>query len=295
MLRERVESRGWLLADGAMGTMLIARGLARGNPPEMWNLERPDDIAEVHRGYIEAGAQIILTNSFGGNSLRLKLHRQQDQSRALNRSAAMIARSQADAASENVLVGGSMGPTGMLLQPLGELTFEKAIASFELQAAALLEGGVDLIWIETMSALEEVRAAVEGSRRVDPDVPIVATMTFDTHGHTAMGVSPEAAVKSLLELDVTAVGANCGNGPQEIESVIAKMHANRPQAMLVAKSNAGKPRVEGDRTVYDATPQVTADHAQRVFELGARIIGACCGSTPEHVRAMRQSLEKMGS
>jgi 5-methyltetrahydrofolate--homocysteine methyltransferase len=294
MLKERVESQGWLLADGAMGTMLIERGLAHGDPPEMWNLERPDEIAEVHRTYIEAGAQIILTNSFGGNRLRLQLHSQQDQSETLNRSAAMIARSQADAAQDDVLVGGSMGPTGKLLQPLGELTFEEAAASFAEQATALLEGGVDMLWIETMSAVEELHAAMEGSRRVDPDIPIVATMTFDTHGHTAMGVSPEAAMGALLELNLEALGANCGNGPQEIETVIAKMHDFDPRVVLVAKSNAGIPRVEGDRTVYDATPQVMAEHARKVFDLGARIIGACCGSTPEHLRAMRRALEERG-
>lgn len=294
MLRERVESQGWLLADGAMGTMLIDHGLAHGDPPEMWNLERPDEIAGVHRTYIEAGAQVILTNSFGGNRLRLQLHRRQGQSDAVNRSAAMIARSQADSAPDEVLVGGSMGPTGKLLQPLGELTFEEAAASFAQQATALLEGGVDVLWIETMSDIEEVRAAVEGSRQVDPGVPIVTTMTFDTHGHTAMGVSPEAAMAALLELGLQAVGANCGNGPQEIETVIAKMHNYDPGVVLVAKSNAGIPRVEGDRTVYDATPQVMAEHARKAFDLGARIIGACCGSTPKHLRAMRDALEQMG-
>lgn len=292
MLRERVESRGWVLADGAMGTMLFARGLPPGQAPEVWNLERPQDVGEVHRQYIDAGAQIVLTNSFGGNRLRLEMHDMGDQAHALNHAAARVARAQADAAQEAVLVGGSMGPTGKILKPLGDLAIEEAVASFEQQARALLEGGVDLIWIETMSALEEVQAAVQGSRQADAAVPIVATMTFDTHGHTAMGVSPEAALDSLTGLGLAAVGANCGNGPQEIEDVISQMRARAPQALLVAKSNAGRPRVEGARTLYDATPEVMGIHARRAVDLGARIVGACCGSTPDHIRAMRQALDE---
>jgi 5-methyltetrahydrofolate--homocysteine methyltransferase len=176
------------------------------------------------------------------------------------------------------------------MEPLGDLTFEGAKSIFKEQAEALIDGGVDVLWIETMSDLEETRAAIEGCRGTAPDFPIVSTMTFDTHGHTSMGVSPQAAMDALVGLNLVAIGGNCGNGPVEIEAVIEAMHKAHPDAVLVAKSNAGVPRLEGIRQVYDATPEVMAEHALRVRDLGARIIGACCGSTPEHIHAMGHAL-----
>jgi 5-methyltetrahydrofolate--homocysteine methyltransferase len=176
------------------------------------------------------------------------------------------------------------------MTPLGDLTFEGAKSTFEEQAGALIEGGVDVLWVETMSDLQELHAAIEGCRGVAPDIPIVATMTFDTHGHTSMGISPQAAMEALGGLNLAAIGGNCGNGPVEIEVVIEAMHKANPGAVLVAKSNAGAPCMEGDRQVYDASPEVMAEHALRVRDLGARIIGACCGSTPEHIRAMGHAL-----
>ncbi len=279
-----------VIADGGMGTMLIARGLQRGTAPELWNVERPDDVRAIHRAYIEAGAQIILTNSFGGNRLRLELHGISGRVGELNRAAAHLARAEADAAPGPVLVAGSMGPTGQMLAPMGTLLYDEAVAAFAEQAEALVEGGVDVLWIETMSDLEEVRAAVEGCRLAAPAVPVVSTMTFDTRGRTMMGVTPERAAHEIGALGVVALGANCGKGPDELEAAIARMSNAAPIVPLIAKANAGAPRLEGDRAVYDATPEDMAHYARRVHDLGARIIGACCGSTPEHIRAIAQTL-----
>src|SRR5690606_4563443 len=208
--------QGVLLLDGAMGTLLMEMGLTSGDPPEDWNVRYPERIEEVHRRYIDAGSRLILTNSFGGSRFRLKLHRLDNRVTELNRAAAGIARRAADAAPHKVLVAGSIGPTGELLEPLGAMSFDEAKAAFAEQAAALAEGGVDLLWVETMSDLEEVRAAVEGAREAT-DLPVAATMTFDTNRHTMMGVSPEQAVQALGKMGLVALGANCGNGPDEIE------------------------------------------------------------------------------
>ncbi len=289
-LQALLDSGRPIIADGAMGTMLFALGLEQGASPELWNVEHPEKVRSVHRSYIQAGAQIVLTNTFGGNRLRLALHDLADRAAELNQAAAQLARIEADAAPHPVVVAGSMGPTGGVLQPYGELAFDEAAAAFEEQARALVEGGVDVLWIETMSDLEEVRAAVEGARRAAPDFPLVTTMTFDTHGRTMMGVTPEQAVAALSAFDVLALGGNCGNGPDEIEAVITKMHAASPQTVLVAKANAGIPRLEGGVPVYDATPEAMAGYAQKLRDEGARIIGACCGSTPEHIRAIARVL-----
>ena len=288
--QELIETGEVILGDGGMGTLLLALGLGRGVAPEMWNVEKPEQVRKIHRDYIAAGAQIILTNSFGGNRRRLSFHDLSERTHELNRAAAHVARFEAEAAEAPVLVAGSIGPTGALMTPLGDLTFEGAKSIFEEQAGALIEGGVDVLWVETMSDLEEMRAAIEGCREVATDFPIVATMTFDTHGHTSMGISPQAAVEALGEMNLLAIGGNCGNGPAEIEAVIETMHKEDPDAVLVAKSNAGAPRMEGGRQVYDASPEIMAEHALRVRDLGARIIGACCGSTPEHIRAMGHTL-----
>ena len=290
-VRELIATGEPILTDGGMGTMLLSLGLPRGVEPELWNVERPEEIRKIHRDYIEAGAQIVLTNSFGGNRQRLSFHGLADRVGELNIAAAGLARTEAEAAGTPVVVAGSMGPTGAVMAPLGDLTFEQAKLAFVEQAGSLGDGGVDVLWIETMSDLEEVQAAVEGCRQVAPEIPIVATMTFDTHGYTVMGVSPQAAAETLSGLNLMALGGNCGNGPDEIETAIEKMHSVVPDVVLVAKSNAGAPRIKGGHQVYDATPESMAEHALRVHQLGARIIGACCGSTPEHIRAMGRALQ----
>jgi 5-methyltetrahydrofolate--homocysteine methyltransferase len=289
-LQELLASGQPVIADGAMGTMLFAHGLPRGGSPELWNVEEPERIRAIHRAYIEAGAQIILTNTFGGSRLRLSLHDLADRAAELNRAAAVLARAEADAAAHPVVVAGDIGPTGRLLEPYGDIAFDTAMEVFAEQARALVEGGADVLWIETMADLEEVRAAVEGARHAAPDMPLVVTMTFDTGGRTMFGVTPEKALQTIGGFDVLALGGNCGNGPAEIEGVISKMRAASPEAVLIAKSNAGMPRLEGGLPVYDATPEIMGEHAIRVHDLGANIIGGCCGSTPEHIRAIARAL-----
>lgn len=289
-LPELLRSTTPIVADGGMGTMLFAMGLERGDAPERWNIIQPEKVRKIHRGYIEAGAQIILTNSFGGSRYRLQSHGLAERAHDLNRAAAKLARAEADAASHPVVVAGSIGPTGQMLAPLGDLSAEDAKAAFAEQAAALADGGVDVFWIETMSALEEVRAAREGCAEAAPGIPCVATMTFDTKGRTMMGVKPEQALAALAEMDLIALGANCGNGPDELEAVIEKMHAAGASLPLIAKANAGVPRMESGATVYDASPQDMAAYARRVRDLGATVIGTCCGSTPDHIRAINEAL-----
>lgn len=288
-LESLLASNEYLLADGAMGTMLMAAGLEHGDPPEEWNVLHPDRVQAVHRGYIEAGSQIVLSNSFGGSRFRLELHGLQDRATELNRAAAEVARAAADAALRDVVVAGSMGPSGSLIEPLGTLTPEEARDGFAEQAAALAEGSVDVLWIETMSDLKEVQAAIEGVRSVT-DLPVVTTMTFDTRGHTMMGVSPAKALAALREFGPLALGGNCGNGPEEIEGVIEAMHEADPNVVLVAKSNAGIPELVDGEVTYRAKPKTMAEHAVRARKLGARIFGACCGSTPDHIRAMAEAL-----
>jgi 5-methyltetrahydrofolate--homocysteine methyltransferase len=280
----------YVLLDGAMGTMLMDAGLESGAPPEEWNVLHPEAVQAVHRSYIDAGSSVILTNSFGGTRYRLKMHNLQESVFELNRAAAVNARAAADAAPGSVVVGGSIGPSGELMSPLGTMTFDEAKEAFAEQAAGLVEGGADLIWIETMSDLNELIAAVEGARCAG-DLPVVATMTFDTNGHTMMGISPASAVHALGQLNLFALGGNCGNGPQEIESVIGAMRRASQESILVAKSNAGVPIWMDDDLVFDGTPEVMASYAVRVRAVGARLIGACCGSTPDHIRAMAAALD----
>jgi 5-methyltetrahydrofolate--homocysteine methyltransferase len=288
-LTELLAEEGVLLLDGAMGTTLMEMGLGAGNPPEEWNVLFPERIEAVHREYVEAGARLLLTNSFGGNRFRLELHGLEERVLELNRAAAENARRAADSAPQRVVVAGSMGPTGALFEPLGTLTFDEAKAAFAEQAAGLAAGGAALLWVETMSDLEEVRAAVAGAREAT-DLPIAATMTFDTNRHTMMGVSPEQAVAALGELGLVALGANCGNGPDEIEEVIARMQALGPAVPLIAKANAGIPHLHGGELVYDGTPALMGAYAGHVRDLGASLIGGCCGNTPEHIRQMAAAL-----
>jgi 5-methyltetrahydrofolate--homocysteine methyltransferase len=273
-----------------MGTSLFANGLQFGDPPEVWTLTHPDVIRRIQRGYLDAGSRIILTNTFGGNRLRLGLHGLSERVDELNRTAAILARAEVSASGADALVAGDIGPSGEIVQPLGTLDYDIAVDVFREQAASLVAGGVDLIWIETMSDLNEMKAAIEGVRRVAPGIALVATMTFDTRGHTMMGVSPEQAVEALVAWGADAVGGNCGNGPDELVPVIARMRAADPDAVLVAKSNAGMPELIDMRAVYRAEPSIMADFGLQMHEAGATIVGACCGSTPDHLRAMHDAL-----
>lgn len=280
-------SNRFVVGDGAMGTMLQGAGLTTGGAPELWNVEQPDIVRGIYQAYVDAGAQIIETNSFGGTSFRLKLHEAQDRVAELNHAAAALAR---EAAGDGVLVAGSIGPTGELMEPMGKLTPESAAAAFAEQAAALEAGGVDFFLIETMSDLAEVEAAVSGIRRAS-ELPIAATLTFDTKYHTMMGVSPVQALRRLAGLGVRIIGANCGNGPDEIRRVVGEMAAARPEGVfLMAQSNAGLPKWVGGHVHYDGTPAVMAEYALDMAAMGVSYIGACCGSTPGHIRAMAEAL-----
>ena len=289
-IRTLIADNPYILTEGAMGTMLFASGLTQGYSPEFWNVEQPEKVAAIHQAYLNAGAQILLTNTFGGTRFRLALHKAQERVEELNIAAVKLLQKVAQTASRPVLVAGNIGPTGQVLLPYGEMSYDEAREAFAEQAAALIGGGVDLIWIETMADLEEVRAAIEGIRQISQDIPIMATMTFDTRGRTMMGVTPEKAVTTMVSFGASAVGGNCGNGPAEILGVIEKMHTTLPEAILVAKSNAGVPTLVGGRPVYGASPADMADYAVQVYNAGARIIGACCGSTPDHIKAIAQAL-----
>jgi 5-methyltetrahydrofolate--homocysteine methyltransferase len=288
-LRELVAANGIALADGAMGTMLQEAGLEPGEAGERWNLERPDAIAAIHREYAAAGSRILTSNSFGASAARLAMQGLDGQVIELNRAAAAVARTVADAFG--ALVAGDIGPCGELIEPLGTLSQDDARAMFAEQAGALAEGGADFVLIETMSDLSEVEAAVLGARDAAPDLEIAVTMSFDTNRRTMMGVTPAAAVARMAELGVAAAGANCGRGPDDMRVVAAEMAAARPPGLLlIAQSNAGMPHLHGDRFLYDVDPAALAEHVLELRDLGVDIIGACCGSTPQHIAAASASL-----
>ena len=288
--RERLKNESTLILDGAMGTMLFALGLETGGAPELWNLDHPDRIQEVHQHYIESGSQVILTNTFGGTHYRLKLHNLQDRVYEINKAAAEIGERAAVQAQHEVTVAGDIGPTGELLEPMGDMTFADAKAAFAEQTKGLVDGGVNVLWIETMSDLDEVKAAIEGIREVS-DLPITATLSFDTNGRTMMGVKGQEAIKTLKEYDLAAIGANCGNNLPDTMAAIAEMHKVDPSMPLIVKANAGIPYWGNDgREIYDGTPEVMAGYAHHVHLMGAQLIGACCGSDPDTIRAMQAAL-----
>jgi 5-methyltetrahydrofolate--homocysteine methyltransferase len=289
--RRLLDSRPWLLADGATGTNYFHMGLTSGDAPELWNLDHPERVCSLHRKFIEAGADIILTNSFGGNRYRLKLHNCQHRVREINMAAARNARLEADLAPHPVAVAGSMGPTGEIFAPVGTLPHEQGVAAFAEQAVALEEAGVDVLWIETMSSQEELRAAVEGA--ASAALPIVTTMSFDTNGRTMMGITPKnfGEIAKTLSVQPTAIGANCGVGASELVATVLGITAARPDAIVVAKGNCGIPRYVDGHIHYDGTPELMADYARIAMDAGARIIGGCCGTSPEHLAAMHRALE----
>lgn len=291
-LRNLLADKGVLLADGATGTNLFALGLEVGEAPEMWNLEQPDKVREHHRRFVDAGSDIFLTNTFGGTSYRLKLHGAQDRVAEINEAGARLAREVADAADRTVLVGGSMGPTGELFEPMGALTHDTCTAAFREQAEALARGGVDVLWIETLSSQEEVDAAVSAARSTG--LPVVCTVSFDTNGRTMMGITPEKFARHCSEHDhgPTAFGSNCGVGAAELVAAIVNMRgAVDDEQILIAKANCGIPEWHGGELTYNGTPELMADYAVLARDAGARIIGGCCGTTPDHVRAMRAALD----
>ena len=291
-IHEMLEHRPWLLADGATGTNMFLAGLEHGDAPELWNVERPEPVRELARSFVEAGADIILTNTFGGTRHRLKLHKAQDRVAELNVAASRLAREAADVVDRRVLVAASIGPTGELFEPLGKMTMAEGIDAFREQAEACAEGGVDILWIETMSSVDELKAAVEGAGTTG--VPIVCTLSFDTNGRTMMGVTPAEVAGLVKELSPrpVAYGGNCGVGAAELVLAMLNMaEAADPDDILIAKSNCGIPEFVEDAIHYTGTPELMADYATLALDAGARIIGGCCGTTAMHLRAMREALE----
>jgi methionine synthase I (cobalamin-dependent) len=283
-----------LLADGATATMLQKMGLEAGAAPETWILERPRSIRALYQSYIEAGADVVLTCTFGGTRFRLESHGLGDRVLEVNRRAAELAREVvADASALTArahFVGGDMGPTGQMLPPLGPTTFDAMVDAFAEQATGLSQGGADFLLIETMSDLGEARAAIEGVRR-GSDLPIFCTFSFDTHGRTMMGVKPEQVAREIGPL-VEGTGANCGRDPAEHLSFVRAMRQVAPDTILWVKPNAGLPRMVGDEIIYDATPEQMGKIALQLQEAGAQVIGGCCGTTPDHVRAMAAALRR---
>ena len=292
-LQALLQERPWLLADGATGTNFFALGLEHGDAPELWNLSHPEKVKVNYRTFIDAGSDIVLTNTFGGTRNRLKLHKAQDQCVEINRRAAELAHEAArEAGREDIIVAGSMGPTGDLFEPLGPLTLEAGTAAFAEQAQGLAEGGADVLWIETISAIDEVKAAVSGAATTG--LPLVITLSFDTNGRTMMGVTPAQVAHLTHELhpNPLAFGGNCGTGAAELVIALLNMgEAALEGDIMVAKSNCGIPEFVDGEIAYNGTPELMADYARLAVDCGARIIGGCCGTTGEHIRAMRAALE----
>ncbi|MCB1395887.1 MAG: betaine--homocysteine S-methyltransferase [Rhodobacter sp.] len=283
--------RGFLMADGATGTNLFNMGLTAGEAPEFWNTDHPDRIRALYAAAVEAGSDLFLTNTFGGNAGRLKLHQAQGRVHELNRIGAEIGREVADQAGHKVLVAGSMGPTGEIMAPMGELTHEIAVEWFHEQAEGLKAGGADVLWVETISAPEEYRAAAEACQRAN--MPWAGTMSFDTAGRTMMGVTSTDFVKLVdkLAYPPVAFGANCGVGASDLLRTILGMTALDPALPVIAKGNAGIPKYVEGEIQYDGTPALMAEYAVLARDAGASIIGGCCGTMPEHLRAMRAALD----
>ena len=291
-LSELLATRDWLMLDGATGTNLFAMGLEAGEAPELWNLSAPDRIRALHDGFVEAGSDLILTNSFGGSSYRLKLHDAQGRVAELNGAAARLARERADRAGRPVVVAGSVGPTGEILQPVGALAHGDAVAAFRAQMRALIDNGCDVVWAETISSEEEFRAAAEAADA--ENAPFCGTLSFDTAGRTMMGVTSSdfASIAHDVPAKPIAFGANCGTGAADLLRTVLGITAADGQAVVIAKANAGIPKYVEGRIEYDGTPELMARYARLARDAGARLIGGCCGTKPEHLVAMRAALEE---
>lgn len=283
--------KGALLADGATGTNLFDMGLVSGDAPELWNTDEPEKITALYKLFVDAGSDIILTNTFGCNRHRLKLHDAVDRVKELNIAAVDLAKEVVSASGREVLIGGSIGPTGELFQPLGALSYEEGVEAFKEQMEGLVEAGADILWVETMSAVEEMKAAAEAAQ--DFDLPLVITASFDTAGKTMMGLSPKGLgdLQSQFACTPVAIGSNCGVGASDLLAAIMDITEAYPDANVVAKANCGIPQIQGDEVVYTGTPELMADYARMALDAGARIIGGCCGTSPHHLKAMRVALD----
>ena len=290
-LSQLLEKRDWILADGATGTNLFNMGLMAGDAPEFWNVDAPEKITKLYKGSVDSGSDLFLTNTFGGNAARLKLHDGQSRVRELNRVGAEIARNVADNAGRPVIVAGSMGPTGEIMEPMGALTYTDAVEMFHEQAEGLKEGGADVLWVETISAPEEFQAA--GEAALLAQMPWCGTMSFDTAGRTMMGLTSQDMSNMVEKLDhpPLAYGANCGVGASDLLRTVLGFVAQGSERPLIAKGNAGIPKYVDGHIHYDGTPDLMADYAVLARDCGATIVGGCCGTTPAHLGKMRAALE----
>jgi len=290
-LTKLLQTRDWLMADGATGTNLFNMGLMSGDAPELWNLDETAKITALYQGAADAGSDIFLTNSFGANASRLKLHGAEGRVHELNQAAAELGREVADKAGHPIVVAGSVGPTGEIMAPMGTLTHERAVEMFHEQAEGLKSGGADVLWVETISAPEEFAAAAEAFALAN--MPWCGTMSFDTAGRTMMGLTSAEMVKKVGKLahQPLAFGANCGVGASDLLRTVLGFVEAGPTLPIIAKGNAGIPKYHDGHIHYDGTPALMADYAVLARDCGATIIGGCCGTTPAHLRAMREALE----
>ena len=287
-----LDSGNPILADGATGTNLFNMGLMSGDAPELWNDEHPDKIKTLYKGAVDAGSDLFLTNSFGGNASRLKLHGAEKRAHELSRISAEIGRDVADASGRTVVVAGSVGPTGEIMEPIGALSHSSAVEMFHEQADGLKAGGADVLWLETISAPEEYIAAAEGFALAGIDW--CGTMSFDTAGRTMMGVTSADMVKMVEKLPnpPLAFGANCGTGASDLLRTVLGFAAAGTTRPVIAKGNAGIPKYHDGHIHYDGTPELMADYAALARDCGAQVIGGCCGTMPEHLEKMREALDK---
>ena len=299
LLKDLLDEKGVLLADGATGSNLFGMGLQTGDSPELWNTEFPERIAEHYRNFVEAGSDIILTNTFGGTHFRMNLHGAGARVEELNVNAVKLLKAEIEKSGRKIVCAGSMGPTGELLIPLGTMTHQQAVAAFKEQAEALKKGGVDVFWIETLSSQEEARAAVEACTGMG--LPIVTTYSIDTNGRTMMGLSPDDIVKVSDSIGVDtgtpimAFGSNCGVGAAELVAAIININTSlgdkADDTIIISKANCGVPEYVNGEIVYSGTEEIMADYAGMAIDAGANIVGGCCGTSPQHVAAMRKAID----
>ncbi len=290
-LLDRISAGTVVLCDGAMGTMLIERGLKLGDCPEAWNLSRPEVLTEIARQYAEAGADMVETNTFGGTPLKLAQYGLDSRTEDITRSAIRAARTGAGA---NVLVALSCGPTGRLLNPFGDTEPEEILASFERQIKAAVSEGIDAIIIETMTDLTEATLAIRAAKQCAPGIPVAATMTFDPTPRgfvTVMGVTIERAAAGLIAAGADLIGSNCGNGIDQMVQ-IANEFRKQSATPLIIQANAGLPVLKDNRAVYTESPPFMAERVRQLLEAGVAIMGGCCGTTPDHIAAFRREIDR---
>ena len=290
-IRSRVGRGQVLLADGAIGSLLMARGLPRGAAPESLNLSHPETLEEIARLYLDAGAEIIQTNTFGASPLKLANYGLADQTAAINENAVRAVRR---AVGERAYVSASCGPSGKILQPYGDTEAEKMFESFQTQMQALIGAGADIICVETMSDVSEAQLAIQAARSVSPSIPVMATMTFEATARgffTIMGVTIEKACRVLEKAGADLIGSNCGNGSLQMVA-IAKEFRKFTGLPLLIQANAGVPELRAGQVHYPETPEYMAEMSRDLIRTGVAVIGGCCGTTPEHIRAMGKVVDE---